>query len=208
MLKDNWEIPCWLYKALPHIYLVTGVIVTLYFQNNWGLFSGLVWFSVGVLVLGMRFTYRKDHPAKRKPRDTSLPKQTEPGGLELVWSKSYECGNSEIDEQHQQLFRTGNALLAAYHGKLSHKDVGNVLDRLIADLEVHFQSEEELLATWDHPVTEKHKQVHKSLLEKAYEYRRGFQDGNLVLKTILVFFIHDLVYAHIVKHDKKFFHQV
>ena len=46
--------PDWLYEAMPYLYLVTGVVVMLYFDSTAGYFSGTLFLVAVASILVMR----------------------------------------------------------------------------------------------------------------------------------------------------------
>jgi len=209
--KQNYPLPGWLYGALPFIYVFIGAYVLLKLDNNLGIFSGAVLILTGLFVFKMRQAAR---PAARKREvgndniKTLKVATGASGSIQLVWRKAYECGNSGIDAQHQGLFEAGNDLIDAIYSRRLQSDVTAMIDILLAHVEAHFTSEETLLATWDHPLTEEHKQAHQHLLERAVRLRDKSIKGELSFPDVLSFFVKDLVLKHILEDDKKFFHQV
>ena len=209
--KQNYPLPGWLYGALPFIYVFIGAYVLLKLDNNLGIFSGAVLILTGLFVFKMRQAAR---PAARKREvgndniKTLKVATGASGSIQLVWRKAYECGNSGIDAQHQGLFEAGNDLIDAIYSRRLQSDVTAMIDILLAHVEAHFTSEETLLATWDHPLTEEHKQAHQHLLKKAVKMRDKSIKGELSFPDVLSFFVKDLLLKHILEDDKKFFHQV
>ncbi|MDH3466145.1 MAG: hemerythrin family protein [Gammaproteobacteria bacterium] len=209
--KQNHPLPGWLYGALPFIYVFLGAFVILKLEDNLGIFSGAVLILTGLFVFKMR---RAAWPAvshREVGHDNikTLKVATgASGSMQLVWRKAYECGNSSIDEQHRGLFEAGNFLIDAIHNHRRQSDVTALIDILLAHVEAHFTSEETLLATWEHPLTEEHKQAHQHLLERAVGLRDKSIKGELSFADVLSFFVKDLVLKHILEDDKKFFHQV
>lgn len=206
-----YSLPNWLYNALPYAYFVIGVVVMLDLANAWAIFSGTIWILTGVLVFAMRRAQRQAVPDGKVGDDNikTLKVATgASGSVQLIWSRAYECGNSGVDAQHQKLFRTANALVDAIHTGRSQSDVTALIDKLLKRVKAHFSSEEALLATWDHPLTEEHKQVHQQLLEKAVELREKSIKGGLSFQDVFSFFVNDLVLKHMLEDDKKFSYQV
>ena len=211
MYSPTFSLPNWLYQALPYIYLSIGVIVIFDLQNTWAIFSGAVWILTGALVFTMRRAPRRAVRDRKVGDDNikTLKVVTGPSGsMQLMWSSAYESGNSVIDAQHRELFETGNALIEAMHSGRHEADVTALIDILLKRIKDHFATEEELLAGWDHPLTEEHKQIHQHLLERAVNLRESSIKGKLSFADVLSLFVNDFVLKHMLESDKKFFHQV
>lgn len=209
--KKNYPLPSWLYGALPFLYVFSGTFVLLKLENNLGIFSGAVLILAGLSVFRMRQAAR---PAVRKRKvghdniKTLKVATGASGSIQLIWSRGYECGNSSIDAQHQGLFEVGNDLIDAIYSRRRQTDVTALINILLQHVKAHFASEEALLATWDHPLTEEHEKAHQHLLERAVRLRDKSIKGELSFPDVLSFFVKDLVLKHILEDDKKFFHQV
>ncbi|MDH3378610.1 MAG: hemerythrin family protein [Gammaproteobacteria bacterium] len=209
--KQNYPLPDWLYGALPFIYVFIGTFVLLKIENNLGMFSGAMLVMTGLFVFKMRQAARpavRDRKVGNDNVKTLEVATGASGSIQLVWRRAYECGNSGIDAQHKGLFEVGNDLIEAIYSRRLQSDVTALIDVLLAHVEAHFASEETLLATWDHPLTEEHKQAHQHLLKKAVKMRDKSIKGELSFPDVLSFFVKDLVLKHILEDDKKFFHQV
>jgi hemerythrin-like metal-binding protein len=191
--------------------VVAGILAILVLDNNWAIFSGVMFISAGALVFGMRARYRyalRKMGISDKGRRILQIKTGYSDSLQLVWSGKYECGNNGIDAQHRKLFEMVNVLLDAVHGDRQQNEVAILVDRLHEDVKAHFSSEEKILEAWGHPFTEEHKQTHQSLLEKAVEIRARLNSRKLSYPEAVDFFVNELVLHHIVEEDKKFFYQV
>ena len=67
-LRDIWlrEKPEWLYRALPCIYVASGIATILVLRNKMAVFSGLMLISAGAIVWFMRTASRRQ--AREVPR--------------------------------------------------------------------------------------------------------------------------------------------
>ena len=207
----KYRLPGWLYEALPYVYLATGALVMFFLNNSWGIFSGAVLLSAGAAVSIMRIRYRKFHGnggASSVDKKMLEIETLESGSVQLVWSKKYECGNSGIDAQHKGLFELANKLLDAIHDGKGKGVLMNLTDRLLDHVKSHFSSEEALMESWGHTLTEEHKVAHRYLLDKAMDLREKLDNGSLLYHDVFTFFINDLVLRHIVEEDRKFFFQL
>ena len=207
----KYLLPGWLYEALPYVYLASGILVMFYLDNIWGMFSGVVLVLVGAAVSIMRIFYRRGQNGEgtsEGDNKTMEIETLESGSLQLVWNKKYESGNSGIDMQHKGLFEICNKLLDAIHEKEGRGVLMSLTDNLLDHVKSHFSSEEALMESWGHPLTEEHKVAHHALLEKALGLREKLENGNLMYHDVFSFFVNDLVLKHIVEEDRKFFFQV
>jgi len=126
------------------------------------------------------------------------------GARKLIWNNALECGIKTIDAQHRNLFEAGNKLLESVHHNPSESHVTLNVQILIEKVKSHFKSEESLLATWKHPLTEDHKDLHNNLLVRANDLLARSKSGTLSSQSILDFLVDDLVYGHIASEDCRF----
>lgn len=205
MTNEFYKVPNWLYEAFPYGYFVAGILVLINFNNAWGIVSGLMLISAGVLVVAMRINYRKVKKDDVKG-SSSFQIGTEDGGvLKLVWDKKYESGNPGIDQQHQKLFKLGNLLLNAILSGWPRSNIVELMDKLIDETANHFKSEEMLLESWDYLELDKHKQIHQALLDDARSLRDEVEEGTMTYASVLHFFVNDLIIQHIIQEDKRYF---
>lgn len=122
----------------------------------------------------------------------------------MVWSKEYEVGVPEIDEQHQRLFKMINDLNEAMtlgRGK-------DVLDRILTGLvdytARHFKTEEMYMDKAGYPELDSHREVHVRLTDKVHEMVDRYKTGEVGLGIELLNFLQDWLKKHILGTDKKY----
>jgi hemerythrin len=93
--------------------------------------------------------------------------------IKISWDKSLETGDPEIDEQHRELFRRIDQLLAATRDRRARTEVGRLLTFLGDYVVVHFEAEEKLMVDAEYPSLDAHRSEHQRFVE---EYARLFED--------------------------------
>jgi hemerythrin len=93
--------------------------------------------------------------------------------IRISWDKSLETGEPEIDEQHQELFRRIDRLMAATQDRRARAEVGRLLTFLGDYVVDHFRAEEQLMAEAGYPEIDHHRGEHQRFVE---EYARLYQD--------------------------------
>jgi hemerythrin-like metal-binding protein len=80
----------------------------------------------------------------------------------IEWSERYRVGDQAIDEQHRELFKRGNYVLAA----TSHE--GQVISamRLFQYMRTHLSHEEELMRRLQYPKLKVHAQEHQEIIAR------------------------------------------
>lgn len=195
-------MPEWLYKALPALYVLSGLATILVLRDGMAVFSGMMLISAGVAVWFMR--RRSGEPVRDVPRRAEEPSGIAPrqGFVELVWKREYECGHKTIDLQHRGLFAIANLLFDAIVNE-SKAEVANLLDDLVNDVKLHFQTEERLLTAGNLDPAGAHAALHKQLLDKAGILVGQYLEGKVDAGDLISFVAYDLVAQHITREDAK-----
>ena len=131
--------------------------------------------------------------------------QEAPSILELIWDPALECGNPEIDHQHQQLYRISNNLLSSITSGRYPDDAKLQMQLLIAHVAQHFHDEEAILARTGYPGLTAHAQEHNRLIAKAKALQQGMGGVSTDLPALLSFLALELVKGHFMAWDRRFF---
>ncbi|WP_197084289.1 diguanylate cyclase [Desulfovibrio sp. TomC] len=134
-----------------------------------------------------------------------IHEKTRTGFIKLVWQQSYESGNSIIDQQHEQLFKTANELLESMLAGLPQDTCIDAIKKLCADISNHFSDEEGILKSVGYPAIENHCLIHKTLATRATQILNDYTSGATSLGSIFSFLALDVIYNHMIIEDKKFF---
>ncbi len=134
-------------------------------------------------------------------RDETLPT----GFINIEWSKVYECGNREIDEQHRNLFKLANTLLKAMIAHQEKSVCHKYIEELISEVLQHFKTEEQIIAEAGYPYTEGHSQIHLELTNEALKIARLHKTGQIEIAEVFHFLVVQMVSEHMLYEDLKFF---
>ena len=124
--------------------------------------------------------------------------------LHLQWSKTYECGHAEIDQQHRNLFAKANQLLQMNSKDASKENIATIIKELLEETVAHFAYEEQILEQLAHPDTSVHALSHRRLLDKTNILLDKLQRGGADLAALLHFMIYELTAQHIMIDDRCF----
>src|SRR5689334_9105723 len=91
------------------------------------------------------------------------------------WNPTYSVRVSEMDSQHQQLFRIAGELHTAMAAGQAKGAMESTLQRLIAYTRQHFESEERLMARVGYPGWKTHKVEHDRLTRQVERFEADFQ---------------------------------
>lgn len=204
-MSGKMHLPNWIYAPLPFAYIGFGVFTAYNSDNAWGLISGLLLFSAGVLVWWWRFSYRlamRQTPKTSNPA-AGRPKRRHPGLVNLVWSPEYECGNDIIDGQHRNLFVLVNDIMNAVLENKPKGDIELLLDDLVDQVAEHFCTEEALLARTGYPLSTSHQEAHRHLLALCKTMTQRFRKGELNIGELFQFVALNVVSEHLINEDLK-----
>ncbi len=123
------------------------------------------------------------------------------------WCKEMECGVKAIDDQHQILVRIGRdmeQLIMNGCQNATSKELLNIVCELREYTSYHFYTEEDLMAKYNYPMSDKHKASH-------VEFRSNILNINLpllgkhpeqVLPQIKIH-LQDFLFNHILIEDQE-----
>ena len=124
--------------------------------------------------------------------------------VELVWHRTYECGQALIDAEHKALFGDANRLLAAVLSARPAGAVAPLIDTLMRDIVEHFRDEETIIAAAGFPGAAEHATIHRQLTDRAGELAGRFQAGTLDIGELFQFLARDVVALHMLGADREF----
>jgi len=125
--------------------------------------------------------------------------------FELIWRKQYECGHQGVDDQHRQLFYSGNDLLNAVISGRPKAEITAMIETLLGDITEHFYFEEAVFRAIGFPDSDSHDAIHQHLLGQTAELKKSYEQGNLALGDLFNFLAYDVVVQHILIEDRKYF---
>ena len=137
--------------------------------------------------------------------DSSKEENLTKGFVRLEWHESYESGHAVIDMQHKILFKIANNLLAEVASPQDDNQCLTIIDELLLEIGIHFQTEETVMKRAGYPSTENHRAIHSELLNKAQSLSDKFQNKQLEVAEVIQFLVIDVVFDHLLREDKKFF---
>ena len=120
-----------------------------------------------------------------------------------------ETGLTEIDEQHQEIFKRANKLIEVNKSDLGreagYKEAINLLEFLDDYIKNHFREEEKLQRKYDYPNYAEHKEVHDKLIKETEAMIDKFKQREKSLANLseLNRFILNWLVGHIDNEDRK-----
>ena len=136
----------------------------------------------------------------------ATPDRGDPPLINLVWRRSYQCGDATIDREHKDLFMHGNTLIRAVaNGRIPLDKLPEMLDELIDSVIAHFRNEEFILSRYGYAELESHGRKHQRLIERALELRSMAVAGELALADVVSYIARDVVAEHMLVDDHDYF---
>lgn len=114
---------------------------------------------------------------------------------EFVWENQYLLGNEKVDQQHKELFRLANQLVASKDAQALAENI-MLLYRHVRE---HFQAEEAFMKQHGYPDYQDHVKTHNLMLEKLVEFSHGISQQKLQ-ELDVPGFMHDWI-SHIAEED-------
>ncbi|OAI03516.1 hypothetical protein A1353_14470 [Methylomonas methanica] len=114
---------------------------------------------------------------------------------EFVWENQYLLGNETVDQQHRELFRLANQLVAS---KDTQALAENIM-LLYQHVREHFHAEEAFMKQHGYPEYQDHVKTHNLMLEKLVEFSHGISQQKLQ-ELDVPGFMHDWI-SHIAEED-------
>lgn len=126
--------------------------------------------------------------------------------LHLNWHKSYDCGESTIDQQHRKLFDLANTLIeSAFTRDENPQRFDSNLEKLLAHVVQHFADEEAILARHHYADLDAHKRAHTELIEHALRLRDAASAGGVTIGDLVNFLADEVIAQHMFKTDREFY---
>ena len=125
--------------------------------------------------------------------------------LQVQWRQEWNCGNDEIDEQHDKILQIANDLIAKVYAGASHNECMDMIKLFLEYAVNHFATEERILMEIEYDGLIAHIKKHEYLTNKAIYLKECYEKKELQPAAFLSFIIDEVVVEHLTKEDTKFF---
>lgn len=95
--------------------------------------------------------------------------------MSLRWEPGLAIGVAAVDDQHRELYRQVNLLLAAMRDAQAAAEVGRLLEFLGRYVVEHFAAEERLMREARYPALDPHRREHVDFVQAFQELCRSFE---------------------------------
>ncbi len=119
----------------------------------------------------------------------------------IEWKPAYSVGVEQLDEQHQKLLQLINNL-SHENPEADAKQCFVVLNELVQYVQLHFNTEENLMREHGYADLKAHQQEHEIFTEKLFDLNRKMtsSDGNIFSE--LTHYLKDWYIAHVLGTDQ------
>ena len=125
--------------------------------------------------------------------------------LQVQWRQEWNCGNDEIDEQHDKILQIANDLITKIYAGASHNECMDMIKIFLEYAVNHFATEERILMEIEYDGLIAHIKKHEYLTNKAIYLKECYEKKELQPAAFLSFIIDEVVVEHLTKEDTKFF---
>ena len=142
-------------------------------------------------------------PDKKKDENDALHSLMNHNIL-IVWDPSYNLGLPIVDEQHRGIVSTINSLYYAIQNKQGNEMLRPITGMVDEYTRIHFEIEEDFLNKCGYPDLEKHRILHKELMQALSDTSKDSmwnKDPQVFLEFLKKWWIN-----HICKEDRVFYH--
>jgi hemerythrin len=119
----------------------------------------------------------------------------------MEWSDKYSIGVREVDDQHKEVFKRLDWLVAS-----GANEEAEMLDFVVNYLATHFASEEKLMKYIDYDEIDKHTAIHRSFTRKVDVWKDTLDaklSNHETLKTEFVGFVAGWMIEHVLSVDMR-----
>ena len=125
--------------------------------------------------------------------------------LQVQWRQEWNCGNDEIDEQHDKILQIANDLITKIYAGASHNECMDMIKLFLEYAVNHFATEERILMEIEYDGLIAHIKKHEYLTNKAIYLKECYEKKEVQPAAFLSFIIDEVVVEHLTKEDTKFF---
>ena len=123
----------------------------------------------------------------------------------IEWSKEYETGIYDIDQQHHSLFALVNDLHKIATETYQPEPIQEAIMALMDYVKYHFRNEEQLLEDANYRKLETHRAEHRALEAKVEFYQKSFEGDPLAFDLVdFLSFLNSWLKNHILHSDMEY----
>jgi len=122
----------------------------------------------------------------------------------MIWNKNYETGNTEVDNEHKEIFSLVQKVIDATFNSCEEK-IETVVDFLATYTIKHFEHEEHLMNESNYPDIDIHKKQHSDFVGEVAKLKEEIAQatGSLSFSLTVNKVIVNWLTSHILDSDMK-----
>lgn len=120
---------------------------------------------------------------------------------QITWTEDFSVGIPRLDEQHKQLVRMINRLIAAPGTKTKSESVSNLLNDMTKYAQEHFRLEEDLMRERDYPHLDEQVAQHRAFRKKVADFCFATMLDAQSVPDIMLNYLRDWLVNHILECD-------
>ena len=122
----------------------------------------------------------------------------------IKWRDSYSVDIEQIDHQHELLVKLINDMFEVVRDKETNTSPSTQISTLIEYTQEHFNYEEKLLEQAGYEFLDRHKKVHKGLVQEVMDLRDLVDKHKDGVSSELYSFLRNWLTNHILKEDMQY----
>jgi hemerythrin-like metal-binding protein len=119
----------------------------------------------------------------------------------IVWRDEFSVGHEVIDAQHKKLVAMINRLISSSRVTTGSETISEILAEMTDYVQVHFETEEKLMARVNYPRIEEHKAQHRAFQMKTAALIRSASLKAEPVPVVLLNYLRNWLTQHILKTD-------
>ena len=119
----------------------------------------------------------------------------------ITFSEKFSVKVREIDLQHKKLIDLINTLFDAMKVGKGNAVLQTVIKELVVYTGYHFSTEEKYMKQFSYPALEKHREEHKSFVQKVTDLQKEFDGRKVSLSLEVMNFLKEWLTHHILEVD-------
>ncbi len=122
----------------------------------------------------------------------------------LTWSRDFEMGIPEMDEQHKKWLDLLNAFYIHIGNDDFQERMVELIDGVLSYTKYHFSEEEALMASINYPAIGEQRSMHGDIVKRIEEFKTKAGEGKLIISMPLTAELKKWFKEHILIEDMKY----
>ncbi len=123
----------------------------------------------------------------------------------FIWSKEFESGNTEVDNDHKLLTEYVNHLHDLIVNQYPIDTIRDHIFKMNKHIQNHFTHEEAVLMKFKYKDHMEHRAIHHRILSEYEIIVKKAINGDISLGALMSYLVEKVLMTHILEEDKKFF---